>query len=269
MKRLLLILIPGLILATGCATGGDVQKLSAQITDLQDQITELKRQVSSKEEVQQINAKVGQQTQTLLKSNAEVQSKVAEIDDKLQNAQGLIEQTNYRLDRVVQQVTQQQRDVNELKARSGIASQPGSGMQEEVTVQSGPLGSSDPVELYQSAYRDYQKGNFDLSIQGFRDFLDENPTSELADNAAYWIGEALYSQKKYRDAIKQFDVVINSYSGSDKVPASLLKKGYAFVELGQKAQGIVQLQYVIHEHPRAPEASLARQKLRTLGIEGN
>jgi regulator of sirC expression with transglutaminase-like and TPR domain len=48
-----------------------------------------------------------------------------------------------------------------------------------------------------------------------------------------------------------------------------LKKGYAYVELGQRSQGIVQLQYVLHEHPRAQEASLAREKLKTLGIDGN
>jgi hypothetical protein len=29
----------------------------------------------------------------------------------------------------------------------------------------------------------------------------------------------------------------------------------------------VQLQYVLHEHPRSQEASLARQKLRQLGID--
>lgn len=272
MKLSTVALVTSFLFAFGCASGSDVEKLSDQITDLQDQITELKRQVSSKEEVQQINAKVGQQTQTLLQSNAEIQAKVAEIDDQLQNAQGMIEQTNYRLDRVVQQVTQQQRDITDLKGGRAPANPGEAGeqpVQDEVSVPAGSAGSGDPVETYQSAYRDYQKGNYDLAIQGFEDFLQENSSSELADNAAYWIGEALYSQKKYREAIQQFDAVINTYSKSDKVPASLLKKGYAYVELGQKAQGIVQLQYVIHEHPRAQEASLAKQKLKTLGIETN
>ena len=54
---------------------------------------------------------------------------------------------------------------------------------------------------------------------------------------------------------------------SDKVPGALLKKGYAYIALGEKAQGIVQLQYVVHEHPSSQEASLARQKLQTLGVQ--
>ena len=125
------------------------------------------------------------------------------------------------------------------------------------------------MQLYQSAYRDYQRGNFDLAIEGFSDFLAGNANSDLADNASYWIGESLFSQKKYRDAIEQFDSVVTKYPRSDKVPGALLKKGYAYINIGERAQGIVQLQYVLHEHPKSQEASLARQRLRQLGIETN
>ena len=123
------------------------------------------------------------------------------------------------------------------------------------------------MQTYQAAYRDYQRGNFDLAIDGFRDFLSSSANSDLADNAAYWIGESLFSQKKYREAIGQFDAVVNKYPKSDKVPGALLKKGYAYINVGEKAQGVVQLQYVLHEHPKSQEASLARQKLKQLGIE--
>jgi tol-pal system protein YbgF len=131
-----------------------------------------------------------------------------------------------------------------------------------------PVGATDdPAQVYQEAYRDYQRGNFDLAIAGFQDFLKSSPNSDLADNAAYWIAESLFSQKKYRDAIEQFDNVVTRYPRSDKVPGSLLKKGYAYISIGERSQGVVQLQYVVHEHPTSQEAALARQRLRQLGIE--
>ena len=123
------------------------------------------------------------------------------------------------------------------------------------------------MDVYAAAYRDYQRGNFDLAIAGFAEFVQQNPNSDLADNAAYWIGESLFSQKKYQDAIAQFDTVVKKYPQSDKVPGALLKKGYAYINVGEKSQGIVQLQYVVHEHPTSQEASLARQKLKQLGVE--
>src|SRR3954449_404876 len=104
-----------MLLAAGCVSGSDIQKLQSQISDLQDQIAALKRTASSKEEVQNVNTKIAEQTETLLKSNATLVSKVGSIEDRLNTAQGSVEQTNYRIDRMVQQVTQAQHDIDQLK----------------------------------------------------------------------------------------------------------------------------------------------------------
>src|SRR4051794_40255076 len=260
--------------SVACVSTSDVEKLQSQISDLQDQLAQVKRTASSKEEVNNVNRTIAEQTQTLLKSNATLVAKVDQIEDKIQGAQGATEQTNYRLDRMTQQLTQTQHDVDELKAAAARTAaappaavpMPGSGS--EMTVQpSAAAPSEDPMQTYQAAYRDYQQGHYDLAVAGFRDFAAKNPNSELSGNAAYWIGESLYSQKKYRDAIQQFDSVVTKYPRSDKVAGALLKKGYAYIALGEKSQGIVQLQYVVHEHPTSPEAALARQKLKSLGVD--
>jgi tol-pal system protein YbgF len=270
MKALSALALATLLLAAACASSTDVKTINSQVADLQDQIAELKKNASSKEEVQSVNAKLTQQTQTLLKSNADLSVKVGAVEDKLQNTQGTIEQTNYRIDRLVQQVTQLQHDIEELRAAMRAVLPPAAAgtpapIQGEVNVTA--PAADDPMQAYQAAYRDYQRGNYDLAIAGFKDFLAKNLKSDLADNATYWIAESLYSQKKYLEAIGQFDLVVNNYPKSDKVPASLLKKGYGYINLGEKAQGVVQLQYVIHEHPNSQEAALARQKLKSLGID--
>lgn len=257
-----------------CVSTSDVEKLQSQISDLQEQLAQVKRTASSKEEVSNVNKTIADQTQTLLKSNATLVAKVDQIEDKMQSAQGATEQTNYRLDRMTQQLTQTQHDVDELKnaaARAAAAPPSASPVPapsgSELTVQPVTAPSEDPMQTYQAAYRDYQRGNYDLAVAGFRDFAAKNPNSELSGNAAYWIGESLYSQKKYREAIQQFDSVVTKYPRSDKVAGALLKKGYSYIALGEKSQGIVQLQYVVHEHPTTPEAALARQKLKSLGVD--
>lgn len=258
--------------ATGCISTSDFEASQRQIAELQEELANIKRTASSKEEVANVNTRIAEQTEQLLRSNATLVAKVDEIDDRIQNTQGGIEQANYRIDQLAQQVAQAQREIEDLRrlaaasVPAGVAADglPSTG---EVTVPAPSVPSADPMQTYQAAYRDYQRGNFDLAIEGFREFLENNETSDLADNAAYWIGESLFSQKKYREAIAQFDAVVNRYPQSDKVPGALLKKGYAYINVGENAQGVVQLQYVVHEHPRSQEASLARQRLRQLGIE--
>lgn len=270
-SRLLAAAVAAALLA-GCASTGDVRRLESQVAELQEEIAGLKRTTAAKEEVQNVNVRIAEQTEQLLRSNATLVAKVDQMEERLQNTQGTIEQTNYRIDRMAQQLTQFQRDIETLRARveSSSPAPAGGAPTSEVTVP-GPVISSppaeDPVDIYQSAYRDYQRGNFDLAISGFRDFIQRSPNSDLADNAAYWIGESLFSQKKYREAIAQFDSVVTQFPRSDKVPGSLLKKGFSYLNLDERAQGIVQLQYVVHEHPNSSEAALARQRLRQLGIE--
>jgi tol-pal system protein YbgF len=262
--------------AAGCISTSDFEAAQRQISELQEELANVKRTASSKDEVQNVNVRIAEQTETLLRSNATLVAKVADIEDRIQKTQGSAEDLNHRLDQVAQQIGSAQRDLNDLKARvenlqASAAVPPmsssGGAATGELTVPAAALPAADPAETYQAAYRDYQRGNFDLAIEGFRDFLSASGSSDLADNAAYWIGESLFSQKKYREAIEQFDAVVNKYPKSDKVPGALLKKGYAYISVGERAQGVVQLQYVLHEHPRSQEASLARQKLKQLGIE--
>jgi tol-pal system protein YbgF len=271
-----IVMLAAALAAAGCISTSDFEAAQRQISELQEELANIKRTASSKDEVQNVNVRIAEQTETLLRSNATLVTKVNEIEERIQNTQGAVEQGTYRIDQVSQQVAKTQRDLDDLKSRVTTlqsAAQPanaGGVATGELTVPGPavpPALDVDPMQTYQAAYRDYQRGNFDLAIDGFRDFLSGSPTSDLADNAAYWIGESLFSQKKYREAIGQFDAVVNKYPKSDKVPGALLKKGYAYINVGEKAQGVVQLQYVLHEHPKSQEASLARQKLKQLGIE--
>lgn len=258
------------VLLGGCATSGDVERLRSQIAELQTELAAVRRTAAPREEIQNVNQRIAEQTEQLLRSNATLVAKVDQIEERVQNTQGQIEQTNYRMDRLAQQMTTIQRDLDALKAQTVAANPTAAPPVGEVTV-TPPITpatpTEDPSEMYGAALRDYQRGNYELAISGFRDFLQKFPSMDLSDNAAYWIGESLYSQKKYPEAIQQFDAVVTQFPRSDKVPASLLKKGLAYITLGERAQGIVQLQYVVHEHPATQEAGVARNRLRLLGIE--
>jgi len=273
-----IVMLAAALAAAGCVSTSDFEAAQRQISELQEELANIKRTASSKDEVQNVNVRIAEQTETLLRSNATLVTKVNEIEERIQNTQGAVEESTHRLDQISQQVTKTQRDLEEVRSRVTTLSapaQPANGGGEatgELTVPASAVPSQaapgmDPMQTYQAAYRDYQRGNFDLAIEGFRDFLSGSANSDLADNASYWIGESLFSQKKYREAIGQFDAVVNKYPKSDKVPGALLKKGYAYISVGERAQGVVQLQYVLHEHPKSQEASLARQKLKQLGIE--
>lgn len=122
--------------------------------------------------------------------------------------------------------------------------------------------AQDPSSIYYAAYSDYIKENFDLAIEGFRQFIRSFPTSGLADNSLYWIGECFYAKKKYPDAINTFNELLAKYKDGDKAAAAVLKKGYALIEMGRQSEGIAILKELISRFPLSEEASLAGQKIK-------
>jgi tol-pal system protein YbgF len=133
--------------------------------------------------------------------------------------------------------------------------------------QAAALASPNPQDLYQGAYSDYLKGSYDLAIAGFREYVETYPKTENTPAAHYWIGECWYSEKKYREAITAFDTVITRFPKSEKAASALLKKGYAYLELGEKGRAASQFQYLVREYPTAEESALAKQRLKSLGVE--
>lgn len=106
-----------------------------------------------------------------------------------------------------------------------------------------------------------QKGDFAGGRQWLQQFLQRNPQHELAPNAMYWIGESWYGEKKYENAILQFQDVVQKHGEHPKAASALLKQGLAFHALGDKKNARVIMQKVIDAFPLSEEAKKAKEKL--------
>ncbi len=126
-------------------------------------------------------------------------------------------------------------------------------------------GESEAVRRdYEAASRLLEQKDYRGSINRFKEFLKKYPKSDYADNAQYWIGECYYALREFDQAILEFDTVRRNYPKGDKVPAALLKQGFAFAELGDKVDARLILQELINRYPQSSEAARAKQKLKTL-----
>lgn len=252
------------VAAGGCVSSSDIEGLSNQISDVQRQVLQVQMQTSSKEEVASLEQSLERRMVQVLQSEADMQVRLGELSAQIEHLQARLEDTNYRLAQLSQQIASTNQELRAVRTQAERTAARPAPESEPAPVRPGPL---DPEALYQQAYDDYLRGNYDLAIASFEEYLQNFPNTELSDNATYWIGESYYRQQKFRQAIDQFEQVLRRYPRSEKAPGALLKKGYAHLELGERSQGIVQLQYVIREHPSSDEANIARDRLRALGVD--
>lgn len=120
--------------------------------------------------------------------------------------------------------------------------------------------------LYHNALRDYTTGNYDLSRQEFTDYIGHFPSSDLASNSQFYLGEIFYAQKDYTNAIKAYDLVMSKYPQSIKLAAALLKKAEAENTLKERTSSIRDLREVVHRFPGSDESRRARTLLQGMGV---
>ena len=265
------LLLTGLLSTQGCVSGSDIEGLHRHVGDVEKKVDAVARQSSSKEEVAKLNESLTKQSGVLLRSNADLGAKFDELTRELQTLEGKLEDANRRLTQLSQQIA-------EAQARIAPSSSPVTGApgpeSKQTTGGTGapapPPASSrgpSPADVYSQATADYQRGQFDLSRQGFQEYADTWPKTDVSDDALYWVGECWLAQKKPREAIAAFDRLFKVYPDSDKAATAHLKKALAHLDLQEKAQAIVQLQFVVHQYPGTDEAKSARQRLKTLGSD--
>jgi tol-pal system protein YbgF len=120
--------------------------------------------------------------------------------------------------------------------------------------------------LYHNALRDYTTGNYDLARQEFSDYITHFPSSDLASNSQFYLGEIFYAQKDYHNAIKSYDLVLSDYPQSLKLAASLLKRAEAEDALHERTSGIRDLREVARKFPGSDESRRARSILQGMGV---
>jgi len=266
-NSLLLAGVLSLLLITAPSYPSADKEEKQMLQQLQNEVTVLQRQIR---DLQESNAKYNGQVTTLItqmldnvSSTASAVGQIKEIIQKSQGdftaginaSNGQIAQvnekliaTNNRLERLSEKLIQLQHSIDE-----------------KVTPRLEP-NPSNPEQLFAAAYSDYARGNYDLAISEFKLYLEIYNQSEAADNAQFWIGEALLSQGKLPEAIAEFDKVITNYPKGDRAPAARLKKALALLQAQLKDEAVSEFRSLIKLHPNSAEAEQARQKLTELGV---
>ena len=254
-----------IVILGGCVT-------SSQATRLQKDLDDVKRQLF---QVQQDTAGSRAQIDDLTRGLGKQDGSSSTQADLNASIQSLLDQ--------IQTLSEKMR---EMVSRMAALSQEIQGLKEAGRRNGGPSGAAGPVppstafptessaapapnaadRAFRTAYADYSKGNYELALMGFNEFLRTSPGDPRGAEARYWVGECLYSQGKYKEAIEAFDLVLTAQPEFEKVPAALLKKGYAQIEMGQTSKGVETLGKLMSTHGDTDESRLASERLRQLGL---
>ncbi|MEE9219162.1 MAG: tol-pal system protein YbgF [Acidobacteriota bacterium] len=228
------------------------------IEDLQQQVLLLTReQARTNEAMTEVRRRLEGQSGTMQTLQADLLQKIDILLEEVQILRQKLEDTGSRLVSLTQELRRLQPGALPAPGPEGKADSP--------STAETPATAS-PESAFQGAYADYSKGNFQLALWGFQDFMRKYPTDPRLSEALYWIAECHLSQGEHSQAMAQFDRLLQQYPNSPKAAGSHLKKGLTLLEANQVAQAVVQLQHVVQNYPHSNEARIAKERLRELGL---
>lgn len=244
------------------ATQGDFDSVRSTLADTRANLQQMQRDLDAlREKVDevryQLDRQIGQSTREGDQKIKDLEGRMAKIDQDLK-AQGALLKAREEETKAPPEGSKTSPGAKE-EAGSGEGSASGEFAREK------PPAESEAVKRdYEEAWKLLERKDYKAAIARFKEFIKKHPQSEYADNAQYWIGESYYASREFDQAILEFDAVRRKYPKGDKVPAALLKQGFAFAELGDKVDARLILQELIDRYPQSQEAAKAKQKLKAL-----
>jgi len=117
-----------------------------------------------------------------------------------------------------------------------------------------------PAKLYNDAYNSFLNNNFTGSAAGFKAYLAKFPGGEMAENAYFHLGEALYLQEKWQEAALSYATVIDKFPRSQRIPAARLKYALSLLKYPEdkKPEALRYLESITRDYPKSQEAATAK-----------
>ena len=276
--RLLAVLVPAtlVLLATGCATRSSLNRLHVNVATMQRELNDLRqaheamaRDVAlAKAENRTLQAKAAELAAALAESRTEVATlrlrvDAAEADIRATKASVVPAPTPAALP----PVTSPPAPVPALPLAPRITSMPaprvapsarGTPPPAPMRPRETPGRTPGAEQTYQAALSTFRAREHGQAVLDFLDFIAKHPGHPLVANAQYWIGEAYYVQRDYRQAIAEFHKVPEIAPGSAKASDALLKIGLCQRHLRDEAHARQTWQRVVRDFPRSEAAVKAR-----------
>ena len=263
MRRLVPVVLFVAWAAPAGAASKETDRLQIQIASLQGQVADVLRAVEdNQKELKRLTELLAQQNASLNKAVMDQRVQAESLQTAMREMQERLAELTERAQAAARTPPQTAYTDPALPSPTGAAAGPGSSPGANTTAPAPPAGPPPaPRELYSQAYADFARGNYDLAIMGFTEYLKAYPGTDFSDNAQYWIGECLYGKLKYQEGIEAWNTLFRDYPSSDKLPDARVKKGMALEKLGRRSQALVEYRYVIDRFPNSSAARIARERI--------
>lgn len=126
--------------------------------------------------------------------------------------------------------------------------------------------TAEPEErkAYDEAMLGLRNGDFDKATVFLAAFLKRYPNSGYVESARYWLGNAQYGKRDYKEAINTFKAFAAASPDSLRAPEALLAMANCQAEMKDNKAARKTLDDLLKQYPKSEAAQAAKERLASL-----
>lgn len=219
-----------------------------------EQITTLKRSLLD------LNSQIEVLRTEIARLRGEGEQRARESEQQTQQLSQQLSRANEQLSRSVAELQRKQKDITE-----GVEDRISKIEPQKVTVDNKEfLADPDEKRMYDEAMATLRKGDFEKAAPALSGFQRRYPVSGFGESVQFWLGNALYGKRDYKEAIATFRAFVTASPDHARAPEALLAIANCEVELKDVKGARKTIGELVKAYPKSEAAQTGRDRLVTL-----
>jgi tol-pal system protein YbgF len=226
-------------------------------SDARKAILELRQRLDQSEQQRaKLLAESSQQIEQLKRSLLDLNTQIELMRGDLAKMRGTEEQ----LTRDVSEVQRQQRDIQQ-----GVDARMSKLEPQKVSVDGRDfLADVEEKRQFDDALGVLRKGDFPGAATALSAFQRRYPASGYTPSVLFWLGNAQYGKREYREAMTSFRTLVANHADHPRAPEALLSVANCQLELKDTKSARRTLDELLKAYPQSEAAQAGRQRIASL-----
>jgi tol-pal system protein YbgF len=216
----------------------------------------------ARQQIMNLKTETDTKIDTLTKAQLELVTQIMGLREENSRLRGEIETLHYENEQAKKRLQDLYLDLDNRISRLESGAGVGAAANPENVA---AIPATDPVaenKAYEDALNQFKAGKYQAAAAAFAAFVSLYPGSDMAPNAQYWLGNALYAQLQCQQAINAQLVVTTRWPDSARAPDAFLAIANCQRDMGNAAAARRTLSNLIEKYPDSQAAAQARQRLK-------
>ncbi len=250
----------GAIVAIGLAMAATSSHALFEDDEARRAILELRQKVTAQEVATQ---RLAEDLRRGTEDNAALRRSLLELQGQIDAVRGDFARMTGQNEQLVRELSEAQR--RQLDMEKGVADRLAKFEPVQVTVD-GKQFAADPAETrdYDAALVVFRRSDFPAAQVAFVNFVKRYPQSGYAPSALFWLGNAQYATRDYKEAIANFRQLISIAPDHVRAPEAVLSIANCQIELKDTRAARKTLEDLTKAYPHSEAAQAGKERLARL-----